>query len=116
MRIWLLFIVLLSTLAACKQTPKEETTTDTTPPPVPTGQDTLIGPKGAMPTKFYVNNDITVYQYPDFNILVETVEIEDGSIGESIKIAKPTDTVEISRQGFNFFNGVAGNYLFVDEG
>lgn len=50
--------------------------------------------------------------------MVKTVEIEDGSIGESIKIAynNNADTVEISRKGFNFFNGVAGNYLFVDEG
>lgn len=115
---FLFALAILLTVAACQQTPKSETDaqTETQTPPAPVGQDTLIGPKGAAPTKFYVNNDITVYQYPAFNILVETVEIEDGSIGESVKIARPTDTVEISRQGFNFFNGVAGNYLFVDEG
>jgi hypothetical protein len=26
------------------------------------------------------------------------------------------DTTEISRAGFNFFNGISGNYLFIDEG
>lgn len=109
-----LFIAIL--FAACKQTPKEETTDTPQTPPTPVGQDTLLGPSGALSSKFYVNNDITVYQYPAFNILVETVEIEDGSIGESIKIARSTDTTEISRKGFNFFNGITGNYLFVDEG
>lgn len=116
----LLFIVLIITfLAACKQTPKEDATTENTaqPTPTPTGQDTLIGPKGTIPTKFYVDMDITVYQYPDFKVLVETVEIEDGSIGESVKIVRnEKDTTEISRAGFNFFNGIAGNYLFIDEG
>lgn len=109
------FIIILFT--ACKQSPKGEATAEhDAAPPAPIGQDTLIGPKGTLPSKFYINKDVTVYQYPDFNVLVETVEIEDGSIGESIKIARTTDTIEMSRQGFNFFNGIAGNYLFVDEG
>ncbi len=113
----LLFAILLIGFLACKQTPKGETTNDNiTVEPTPVGQDTLLGPQGATPAKFYVNNDITVYQYPDLNVLVETVELEDSTIGESVRIAKSNDTAEISRQGFNFFNGVAGNYLFVDEG
>ena len=116
---FLLAILVALLFAACKPTPKDDTNTaDTTPtPPTPIGQDTLLGPNGALPTKFYVNNDVTVYQYPDFNVLVETVEIEDGSIGESIKIARTSgDTTEINPKGYNFFNGIAGNYLFVDEG
>lgn len=114
-----LFLLILTFFAACKQNPKEDATTDTTqaPPPTPTGQDTLIGPKGTVATKFYVDGDVTVYQYLAFKVLVETVEIEDGSIGESVKIVRnDKDTTEISRAGFNFFNGIAGNYLFIDEG
>lgn len=117
-RLLLLLLFIAIAFAACKQTPKDDTTSEdtTTAAPTPVGQDTLLGPKGASPAKFYINNDVTVYQYPDFKVLVETVDMEDGSIGESVKIAKPTDTVEISRKGFNFFNGIAGNYVFIDEG
>lgn len=114
----LFFIALWGLSIACKQTPKNDPIIEDAISTVAesTAKDTLLGPDGAQPTKFFVDNDVTVYQYPNFNVLVETVEIEDGSIGESVKIARPTDTTEISRAGFNFFNGISENYVFIDEG
>ncbi|GEM_PF-1537221 len=116
-----LFILIISTaFTACKQTPQTEETADTTAqiPAMPMGKDTLLGPQGADAAKFQEVNDVTIYEYPNFKIRVEYAEMEDGSAGESITLVRNdgSDSTLISRKGFNFFYGVADNYLFVDEG
>lgn len=102
-------------LASCssESKPSEENTT-----PVPATKDTLLGPAGADRAKFRIASDVAIYQYPDFTILVEYAEYEDGTTGEAIKLVRKgnPDTTLMSSKSFHFFAGVAGDYLLVDEG
>lgn len=111
----LLIFALHFIIAGCNSEPKpaEENTI-----PVPATKDTLLGPTGADRAKFRIANDVAIYQYPDFTILVEYAEYEDGTTGEAIKLVRKEgkDTTLMSSKSFHFFAGVAGNYLLVDEG
>lgn len=85
---------------------------------VPATKDTLLGPSGADQAKFRIADGVAIYQYPNFTLLVEYTELEDGTAGEAIRMVRPSsaDTTLVMLQGFHFFGGVAGNLLFVDEG
>lgn len=110
--IYLTFII---GLYNCTSSP---TPTNQAPSQKYAAKDTLIGPANADASTFVVINNITVYQYPEYHIIVSSEEQDDGSYSERITAVnmRTSDSTLVSNISFGFFAGISGNYLFVDEG
>lgn len=81
-------------------------------------RDTIIGPTGPEMPKVFNQGGKVYYIYPDYTAVVSSEEMEEGYYTERVKLVRPgtTDTLDFGGGEMQFFGGMAGNYILVDEG